>query len=288
MPLLQELRAAIDLIDDDIARLLNKRADLVLEVKKAKEKENVDIYSPAREREILQRVSKLLPEGRFPRGALERIFGSIISATRSLIGQLNVCFVGLEGSPAHAAAVKQFGENLSFKPLASTEQVIAQLVAEDAHYGVVPARSAGGNLDRASRDGLFNSSLNIIAEVEVPASSTSTAADLQRYTYYVVGREAAPASSQDKTVLVCQVQDRPGALREVLRPFEEAGLTLLRIESELQGPLCVFTLEVLAHKAEEGFKAAFADLQRQSGEAISEKGLRAGVKVLGSFPVIPY
>ena len=49
---LEELRAAIDTIDDRILDLLNERATLVLRVGKVKEAERRAFYVPNREREI--------------------------------------------------------------------------------------------------------------------------------------------------------------------------------------------------------------------------------------------
>ena len=86
---LDELRANIDRIDAELVLLLNKRADLVLGVKEAKAKGNIEIYSPARERQILDRVTELAKGGAFPKASLEKIFANVISATRSLIGEMN-------------------------------------------------------------------------------------------------------------------------------------------------------------------------------------------------------
>ena len=58
---LPRLRKKIDAIDDRLLELLNQRADVVLEVGKVKQRENLDLHSPLREREILQRLEKANP-----------------------------------------------------------------------------------------------------------------------------------------------------------------------------------------------------------------------------------
>ncbi len=164
---LDELRKQLDRIDDEITRLLHRRAQLVLEVKRTKEQGKIDTYSPARERQILDRVTQLVADGEFPRPALERIFGNIISATRSLIGELAVGYVGPEYSLGHEGAVKQFGENVAYTPEPSLEDVFRRVEAGDAHYGVVPARLPGAGTVDATFDRLIDSPLVIIAELDI-------------------------------------------------------------------------------------------------------------------------
>lgn len=164
---LDQLRKQLDGIDDDITRLLQRRAELVLEVKRTKEQGNIDIYSPARERQILDRVAALVPNGEFPRPALERIFSNIISATRSLIGELHVGYIGPEYSLGHEAAVKQFGENVVCTPEPSVEEIFRRVETGDAHHGVVPARLPGGGTVAATFDRLVDSPLVIIAELDI-------------------------------------------------------------------------------------------------------------------------
>ncbi|MCB0324795.1 MAG: chorismate mutase [Bdellovibrionales bacterium] len=164
---LEQLRQQIDALDDEIVAKLERRAELVLEVKKAKQKDNIDVYSPARERQILDRIAKLAAGGPFPAQPLERIFINIISATRSLIGELAVSYVGPQGSLGGEAAIKQFGEAIDHVPAGSLEEVFAKVERGDAQYGVVPARTSATGLVTKTFDLLMQSNLVIIAEIEV-------------------------------------------------------------------------------------------------------------------------
>ena len=116
---LDELREQIDGIDADIVALLNRRADVVLQVKAEKSRGQLDIYSPARERQIFNRVRELSGNGSFPHASLERVFSAIVSATRSLIGELAVAYVGPQYSYSHEAALHQFGSDIRFSPTSS-------------------------------------------------------------------------------------------------------------------------------------------------------------------------
>ena len=71
---LDEIRKKIDRCDEDIVRLLNERASLVLEVKETKARDKIEIYSPQREQQIFERVKKLAESGTFPKTAIEKIF----------------------------------------------------------------------------------------------------------------------------------------------------------------------------------------------------------------------
>ena len=134
MPKLKELREQIDDVDAQIAELLVERANLVLGVKQAKQEEEIDIYSPEREREIIERVLELAKDSEFPKEALQNIFINIVSATRSLIGELRVSYSGPEYSEAGLAARKTFGESVSYQPQGSELAAIEQVLSSNSHF----------------------------------------------------------------------------------------------------------------------------------------------------------
>lgn len=49
--------------------------------------------------------------------------------------------------------------------------------------------------------------------------------------FFIIGRQAVPATGQDMTSLLLSAHNRPGALFALLQPFAEAGVNLCRIES---------------------------------------------------------
>src|SRR5512138_3857771 len=102
------LRKRIDRIDDQLLRLLNRRAALAMEIAARKAKTNALVYAPGREKGILERVmhtngGPLRPDD------VRAIFGEIISASRGLEQTLRVAFFGPEGTYTHLAARRQFG-----------------------------------------------------------------------------------------------------------------------------------------------------------------------------------
>lgn len=182
---LSKLREQIDAIDDEIVSLLSKRADLVINVRKTKKRDNIDIYSSSRERQILDRVLKIAEKGNFPLRQIERIFINIIGASRSLIGDLRISYLGPEGSFGFDASEAQFGEAVEFSPEVSVENIVSKVEQGESHFGVIPIRNATTGFCFKTCEILKDTSLHIIAEVEIKehlalCSATSDLGKIQK------------------------------------------------------------------------------------------------------------
>jgi len=75
-------RSRIDKIDQKVILLLNKRAQCVDKIGRIKKKAGINVYSPKREKEVLQNVTAANP-GPFSRGAIRRIFSCIMHESRN-------------------------------------------------------------------------------------------------------------------------------------------------------------------------------------------------------------
>ena len=96
--------------------------------------------------------------------------------------------------------------------------------------------------------------------------------------FLVLGRELLPTCGHDRTSLLVFVNDQPGALFGILKPFADAGLSLNRIESRPAHTRrweYAFFIDVSGHVDQPEMQAA---LQRLGAFASS-------VKILGSYPV---
>ena len=80
---LDELRRRIDAVDRKLVELLNERARLVEEVGKLKKKLRMEIYTPEREKEILE-LAASANGGPFSSAAILRLFERILDESRSL------------------------------------------------------------------------------------------------------------------------------------------------------------------------------------------------------------
>ena len=81
---IEELRGRIDVIDEQLIRLLNVRVACAVEVGRLKHAEGLPIYQPEREAQVLAAVRKSATElaGPLEAEALVRIFERIIDEAR--------------------------------------------------------------------------------------------------------------------------------------------------------------------------------------------------------------
>jgi chorismate mutase len=267
MTKLDHLREQIDDIDAHIVELLKQRADVVLQVKAEKSRDHIDIYSPIREQQILERAAALAEGGSFPPESIGKVFGAIVSATRSLIGELSVSYVGAQYAPCHQAAVQHFGNDAKFTPSAAVDAVFAEVEGGTAHLGVVPIEAGVPEVEAAVLEAFVRSKLSVIGEIVLRDHSR----------FFVIAPRALEPSEKDKTSLLCIVQDKAGALRDLLNPIAEQGVTLMRIESHRWSGgnwEHAFLLDLAGHVNSEPVRLAAQGVEK----------LCSFFRVLGSYP----
>lgn len=96
--------------------------------------------------------------------------------------------------------------------------------------------------------------------------------------FLVIGRALLPPSGHDRTSLLVHVEDRPGALYSLLRPFAEHGVSMNRIESRPahQGLWqYAFFIDVSGHAQDGAVARAIAELGEEAAQ----------VRILGAYPV---
>lgn len=138
---IEHVRADIDEIDAEIVRLLAQRARLALEIGKLKEFGRRPYFSPEREHQVFERLSKL-DSGPLTPLQITAIFKEIVSAARAAEKPLCVSFWGPEGTFSHLAATQMFGRSTSFLPVESIEAVFKAVEYGRADYGIVPIENS--------------------------------------------------------------------------------------------------------------------------------------------------
>lgn len=78
---LKRLREAIDRVDEVLVKLLNQRAKYAVEIGEIKGLLSLPIYSPEREKQVLQHVESR-SEGPLEDAAIRRLFERIIDESR--------------------------------------------------------------------------------------------------------------------------------------------------------------------------------------------------------------
>ncbi len=178
------LRKKIDHIDETVVSLLNDRAALAQRIGRAKSQDNQEVYVPHREKEVLQRTSRL-NRGPLPDHAIRSIFREIVSACRSVEAPLRVVFFGAEAAFTHLAAREKFGSAAIFMPSASIAEVFQEVNQERASFGVVPIENSTEGVIAHTLDLLVELNLKICSEIYLDIhqnllSVTGRATDIQK------------------------------------------------------------------------------------------------------------
>jgi len=170
------LRRQIDRIDDQLLRLLNRRAAVALAIAEQKARSNSGVYAPAREKGVLARLARA-NRGPLPEPIVRAIFREIISASRSLEQRLRIAFLGPEATFAHLAARQQFGAAADYRPAASIAEVFHEVESGRADIGVVPVENSSEGMVAHTLDLLADSPLAICAEISLAVRHNLLARD---------------------------------------------------------------------------------------------------------------
>ena len=95
--------------------------------------------------------------------------------------------------------------------------------------------------------------------------------------FLIIGNQEVPPSGDDKTSIIVSMQNKPGALHELLLPFHTNNIDLSRIETRPSRSgkwTYVFFIDFLGHQADPLIRDV---LERLSTSAVA-------LKVLGSYP----
>lgn len=164
---LDRLRAQIDAINLKLVRLLNQRAKVAQAIGHLKQAAAAEIYQPARERAVLDKVTAL-NQGPLTGEHLRRIFVEIISACTALEHPLRVAYLGPEYTYSHEAARMRFGASAGFVAEPSIAAVFTALDTARADFGVVPVENSTEGSVTLTLDLLIDTPLVIIGELLLP------------------------------------------------------------------------------------------------------------------------
>jgi len=345
-------RKQIDSIDMKIVSFLHKRAGAVKKIAALKKNGGNEIYDPAREAEVLQKI-KAVKKGLFPADGLEAVYNEIFSVSREMQKKIKVAYLGPVASYTHLAARRRFGSSTEFLPGETIKSVFWKVDKGTANYGCVPIENSTEGAVNYTYDMFADFDLKIFSEVMlrihhcllsktqdrkkikiiyshpqtfaqcrgwletymqgVPlkeVSSNSKAAELaskeefaaaiasnmsaqvyglnvlsravedmtDNYTrFFIIARETARKTGRDKTTIMVSIKDKPGALLQILRPFEKEKINLTNIESRPSRKKVwdyYFFVDFEGHMNDKKVKKAVVAVEREAGS----------VKVLGSYP----
>ena len=165
---LDDLRAQIDAIDEQLHARLNQRARLAQQagISKHTDGHTVDFYRPEREAEVLRRA---LERNRGPlrNEEVARLFREIMSACLAQEEPLKVAFLGPEGTFTQTAVFKHFGHSVRALALATVDEVFQEVESGNADFGVVAIENSSEGMITNTLDRFLASPLRICGEVEL-------------------------------------------------------------------------------------------------------------------------
>jgi len=196
VPPLEDLRLAIDAVDDGLLDLVVRRGELVAEVGRAKTTADAPIYRPAREAQIMRRLlARRSDSGE--RDRILRIWRALMAASYERQGGLR-----LVSDPAvEWEALTHFSPRTRPATAAAAE-ALGKVIAGAAELAVVPAPTPFGGVDwiapliDARRKGAPVFVLSRLPFFAVPGTSATDA--------LVVGRGIVDPSGEDVTITAAE------------------------------------------------------------------------------------
>jgi len=161
-----DIRREVDEVDAALLELLNARARHVIEIGRLKQRDSGPVFDPAREQQILDRLSAL-NRGPLTAEAIREVFAAIFAVHRLLEKQLTLCYYGPAGSFTHLAALRKFGATATLQPADAIGDVFLAVEKKEADLGVVPIENTTAGVVPLTLDALVESKLSICAEIYV-------------------------------------------------------------------------------------------------------------------------
>jgi chorismate mutase / prephenate dehydratase len=163
---IEKLRSQIDAIDAKLVELLNERAKVVVEVGKLKNRDHAPIYSPDREKAVIDKILTA-NKGPLPDKVLAAIWRELMSGSFILERPIRIAFLGPEGSFSHTAALLKFGQSVEFEAVADIRAIFEEVSKGHSDFGLVPIENSAGGGVRESLDGFIETDVLICGEVNM-------------------------------------------------------------------------------------------------------------------------
>ena len=161
---LDSIRKKIDELDAELLQMLNQRSSLAIEAGENK-KEEV-IYKPEREAYILRQLKKI-NTGPLSDKQIVNIFKEIISSCRAQEKEIDIAFLGPEGTYSDSAVKENFGSSINKTASDTIEEVFKAVSERKSDYGIVPIQNSSEGPINVTLDCLSDFNLNICGEIEM-------------------------------------------------------------------------------------------------------------------------
>ncbi len=267
---LAKIRKRIDILDQEIVKMLNERMEAAVRARKLKS----SVDDPAREKQVLENVKRHSHNLMRPEFS-EVLFKEIIdeskrvqSMDRKLVG-----FQGEHGAYSESAAMA-YDSSLVPIPCAEFADIFEGVKKGQLDFGIVPVENSLEGAVAQVNDLLIETDLSVIGEIIIPIHHNLLALPETDY------REIRTVYSHPQALAQCRGFITRNKLEA--RPFyDTAGAAKMLSEQRLKGaaviasPLCaeLYNLEVVKGSIEdhESNSTRFLVLSREPAKAAGDK-----------------
>jgi prephenate dehydratase/chorismate mutase len=174
---LKDIRKSIDATDYEIVKLLNRRMEYALRLKRLKS----NVTEPGREDEVLAHVLSYSHDVVEP-DFLEQLYKAIMGESRR-IQEKGLRLVGFQGEHGAYSEVAAHSYDSSFVsiPCASFHEVFREVESGQLDCGIVPVENSLEGAVNEANDLLVETNLRIIGEVTIPVHHALLALPEQDY-----------------------------------------------------------------------------------------------------------
>jgi chorismate mutase/prephenate dehydratase len=189
---LLECRKQLDVIDAQLVELFEKRMQICGDVAEYKIQTGKPVYDGVREQQKLEAVREMA-HGGYNQDAVRELFSQMMTISRrfqyrllaehgqkpelraEFIDELpikgaRVVYQGVEGAYGHGATLQYFGNDVDAYHVASFEDVMKEIQAGNADFGVLPIENSSAGAINDNYDLLIKYENYIAAEVLLPVS----------------------------------------------------------------------------------------------------------------------
>lgn len=161
---IKSLRKRIDRIDAQLVKLINERAEVVIEIGKLKNAAGSQIYAPDREKKVFEKITKA-NKGPLPDKCLVAVWREVMSGSFTLERPLRIGYLGPQGSFSHSASMLKFGQSVEYESIADIRSIFDEVSRGHCDLGFVPVENTTGGGVIETLDALIDSNVKICAEV---------------------------------------------------------------------------------------------------------------------------
>ncbi|GAB4142902.1 MAG: prephenate dehydratase [Planctomycetaceae bacterium] len=158
--------ALIRKLDQEILKLINRRADATTRLFQAKDDPLKDLFQPRADDDLWRALEDANP-GPLPAHAVRGVFREILSAAKSQIKTARVAYLGPAFSFTHLAAIERFGEWADLYPVSTIASVFEEVNRGHANYGLVPIENSTDGRVIDTLDMFQRLPLRICGEVQI-------------------------------------------------------------------------------------------------------------------------